>query len=63
MLKIEKKEMNYDLVVLLQGDEPINPKCQITVKPFKLNKSIQVLNLMKTLKIKKTLMILTRQSR
>ena len=56
MLKIEnKRKMNYDLVVLLQGDEPlINPKMlDKAIKPFKLNKNIQVLNLMKKLKNKK----------
>ena len=50
MLKIEKsKKTKYDLIVLLQGDEPlINPvMLKKAIDPFKKNKSIQVVNLMK----------------
>lgn len=50
MIKIEKlKKIKYDLIVLLQGDEPlINPlMLKKAIDPFKKNKSVQVLNLMK----------------
>ena len=52
MKKIEKKrKKNYDLIVLLQGDEPlINPKLlDKAIKPFRKNKNINVVNLMKKL--------------
>ena len=50
MKKIENiRKSKYDLIVLLQGDEPlINPSIlKKAVDPFKKNKTINVLNLMK----------------
>ena len=59
MKKIENiKKFKYDLIVLLQGDEPlINPSMlKKAINPFKNNKSIKVLNLMKKIdKIKDAL--------
>ena len=53
MIKIEKlKKTKYDLIVLLQGDEPlINPvMLKKAIDPFKKNKSIKVVNLMKRIR-------------
>ena len=53
MKKIEKnRNKKYDLIVLLQGDEPlINPKIlKMAISPFKTDKTINVLNLMKEIK-------------
>ena len=55
MKKIERiKKIKYDLILLLQGDEPlINPKMlSLAIKPFKNNKKLKILNLMKEMKKK-----------
>ena len=55
LYKIEKKKIIYDIVLMVQGDEPlVNPKMiEQSLKPFKNDKTINVVNLIGKINKKK----------